>query len=327
MDNTTLNFCQVSLARDLPIIEQNYKNLKEFYNFININIICPSSEIQIFKKNLKFNEFNLFCEDDLISFEEFKNIFMNIKAEETFKKLMNNRLQWYYQQILKLVFTLDFIKKENKKIIIWDSDTIITKEINFFDKNQSIKYGTLFEFHKQYFSTTESIFNKLPNYYISSLTQFISLTVEEAAFLLRILNIDYLDKKDLAIKISNIILKNIIIKHKTYTDSLFSEYELIGISNLLNKGTKQKAIFTLRSGLDGQLTKNQYLIAKIFNIYHVTYEHSHQNINSSDMLNRYLSWFRFVKILFKFYPRFVFKNVIHNIKYYLSKNNDFILNK
>ena len=72
MDNTTLNFCQVSLARDLPIIEQNYKNLKEFYNFININIICPSSEIQIFKKNLKFNEFNFFCEDDLISFEEFK---------------------------------------------------------------------------------------------------------------------------------------------------------------------------------------------------------------------------------------------------------------
>ena len=47
---------------------------------------------------------------------------MNIKAEETFKKLMNNRLQWYYQQILKLVFTLDFIKKENKTLLLQKFD-------------------------------------------------------------------------------------------------------------------------------------------------------------------------------------------------------------
>jgi hypothetical protein len=317
MNNVTLNFCQVSLARDIPIIQQNYKSLKKFYKYININIICPKSELEIFKKNLKFDEFSFFCEDDIITFAKFKTIYEDIKAETSFKYQIYDRLQWYYQQILKITFTIDFIKNKNNKITIWDADTIITKKIKFFDNNYSIKYGTLFEFNKKYFSTVQFILNEMPKYYISSLVQFISLTVDEGIFLLKLFKINQLKKKDLAIKISNIIL-NSVFKHKDYSESLFSEYELIGTSNLLNKKTKQKAIFSLRSGLNGQLTKKQYLIAKLFNVYHVTYEHAHENKNSRDMLNRHLSWFKFFKILFKFYPRFVFKNLVHNIKYYLS---------
>ena len=57
MNNKTLNFCQISLARDIPIILQNYKSLKNFYKDIKINIICPKSELNIFRRNLNFNEF------------------------------------------------------------------------------------------------------------------------------------------------------------------------------------------------------------------------------------------------------------------------------
>ena len=318
MNNETLNFCQVSLARDIPIIQQNYKSLKNFYKNIQINIICPKSEIDTFKKNLNFDELFFFCEEELLSFKKFQDIFHNMDAKPFFKDKMKHRLQWYYQQILKITFTINFIKKNNKEIVIWDADTIITKKINFFENKLSCKYGTLFEHHKPYFLTIECILGYLPKYYISSLVQFVSLTKKECDFFLKLIGINEYQNNDLAIMLSNLILDNIIKKHNIYSGSLFSEYELIGISNLLNNNTKQKAIFSLRSGLNGQLTKIQFLIAKILNVYHVTYEHSHSNINSQGMLSRKQNWFQFIKILFKFYPRFFFKNIIHNIKSFLS---------
>ena len=73
---------------------------------------------------------------------------------------MNNRLQWYYQQILKISFVLKFITNKNEKIIIWDADTILLKKINFFKQNISIKYGTINEFHKEYFLTNECLIGK-----------------------------------------------------------------------------------------------------------------------------------------------------------------------
>ena len=315
MNSKKLSFCQVSLARDIPIIKQNYVSLKEFYKDIEINVICPKSELDIFKKHLNFKEFIFFNEDEILSFKEFNNIFDKIMVHSSFKHKMINRLQWYYQQILKITFVINFINQKKEKIIIWDADTIITKKINFFNNDSSIKYGTLFEHHKPYYLTLKSIFSYLPKYFISSLTQFASMTKNECDFLLRLLKIYDIQNKDLARKLSNIILKNVQESHKTYSSSLFSEYELIGISKILNNKTKQKAIFTLRSGLSGQLTKNQFLIAKIFNVYHVTYEHSHFNNNSRYMLDRNQNWFLFIKLLIKFYPRFFFKNIIHNFKY------------
>ena len=317
MNSKTLTFCQVSLSRDIPIIKQNYDSLKRFYKDIKINVICPKSDLEVFKKNLNFKEFNFFNEEEIISFKEFSNIFDKIFIQSLFKDKMKNRLQWYYQQILKITFVINFIKNENKRIIIWDADTIILKKINFFKNDYSIKYGSLFECHMPYFRTTESIFGYLPKYYISSLTQFISMTKKECDFFLRLLKIEDIYSKDLAITLSNIILSNIFINHKTFSSSLFSEYELIGISNILTNKIKQKAIFTLRSSLSGQLTKNQFLLAKILNTYHVTYEHAHLNTNSKGMLDRNQNWFLFIKILIKFYPRFVFKKIIHNLKYFL----------
>ena len=316
MNSKKLTFCQVSLSRDIPIIKQNYESLKKFYKNIEINVICPKSDLDIFKKHLNFNEFFFFDEEEIISFKEFNNIFEQIMVHSSFKDKMKDRLQWYYQQLLKITFVVNFIKQKKEDIIIWDADTIITKKINFFDNDNSLKYGTLFEYHKPYFSTIKSIFGYLPKYFISSLTQFICITKNECGFLLKLLNIYEVKNNDLAMILSNIILKNIRENHKFYSSSLFSEYELIGISNILNNKTKQKAIFTLRSGLSGQLTKNQFLIAKILNVYHVTYEHSHSNINSKDMLSRNQNWFLFIKVLIKFYPRFIFKNIIHNFKYF-----------
>ena len=316
MNSKKLSFCQVSLARDIPIIKQNYESLKEFYKDIEINVICPKSELDIFKKNLNFKEFVFFDEEEILSFKEFYKVFDKLIAHSYFKDKMSDRLHWYYQQLLKITFVVNYIKQKKEEIIIWDADTIITKKINFFNNLESIKYATLFEYHKPYFLTVKSIFGYLPKYYISSLIQFTSITKNECDFFLRLLKIHNVQNKDMAIKLSSIILKNVNENHEIYSSSLFSEYELIGISKILNNKTKQKAIFTLRSGLSGQLTKNQFLIAKILNVYHITYEHSHSNNNSRDMLKRKQNWFLFIKLLIKFYPRFLIKNIIYNFKYF-----------
>ena len=99
---------------------------------------------------------------------------------------------------------------------------------------------------------------------------------------------------------------------------MFSEYELIGISNLLARKKKQKALFTLRSGLNGMLTSGQILICKLLNVYHITYEHSHPNKNSQGMLDRNQSWLIFINIILKDLIKFKLRNIKHFF-YYLIK--------
>ena len=67
--------------------------------------------------------------------------------------------------------------------------------------------------------------------------------------------------------ISQIVIKSIIEANKVYDGSMFSEYELIGISKILqHKNIKQKIMLTLRSRLDGKLNKNQLNLSKFFNL-------------------------------------------------------------
>ena len=112
------------------------------------------------------------------------------------------------------------------------------------------------------------------------------------------------------------ILKNIFKTHKSYNGSLFSEYELIGMSNYKFKKNKQKALFTLRSNLNGKLTGPQIMLAKLLNVKHITYEHSHLNKNSQGMLGRKQNWISFIVILIKDFIKFNLRNLKHNFNFY-----------
>ena len=320
-----INICQISLARDIPIILENYKSFKKFYTLFEITIICPQKEILEFEEKLHFKEFNIIDEEKIISFEKFNDIFEELSNNIDYQNLFRKRLNWYYQQILKLSYVLNFIKKKKENIIIWDADTVILKKINFFKNEYSIKYGTLFEFHKPYYVTSKSITGDYPKYFISSLIQFTSLSVSEYNFFInKILDFDIFETKEIiSIQLSKIILKNIFNIHKTYNGSLFSEYELIGISNYVFRKTKQKALFTLRRDLDGKLSNSQAFIAKFFNVKHVTYEHTYSNKNSQGMLGRKQRWIQFLKILFKEFVKFNLRNLRHNFNYYYK----YLLNK
>ena len=163
-----LNICQVSLSRDIPIILDNFYSFKKIYRRFKIFIICPNKQINEFKKRLNFEEFNFVPEENIIAFEQFNEIFEKLSNNINYKIEFKKRLSWYYQQILKISFALNFVSLRKKNIIIWDADTIILKKINFFQNHFSIKYGSLFEFHRPYYKTNEGIIGKNPKYFISS---------------------------------------------------------------------------------------------------------------------------------------------------------------
>lgn len=315
-----MNICQVSLARNIPLILENYLEFKKKYHSIKIFIICPKKEILEFKEKCKFKEFNIICEDELISIDDFKKIYKDLNKNINYEKEFLKRINWYYQQILKLSFVIKFIKENKKKIIIWDADTILLRKVNFFNKNISIRYGTFHEFHKPYYVTNQSILKIFPNYFISSLVQFSALTELECDNLLKnILNINEVDSQTSS-KLSKVILQNIFKNVSSldtslpYNTSLFSEYELIGQSNWNINKSKQKLLFSLRFNLTGKLTESQKIFLKILNFKHVTYELSTQE--NIGMLTRTQPWSKLFILIIKIIVKFNYKRIIHNIKYY-----------
>ena len=319
MESQILNICQVSLVRNISLIEKNYLNFSKFYNKFHLYIICPQKDLILFKEKFKNHNITIVNEDDILSFKDFKNIFLNLSKAIKYQKEFENRLGWYYQQMLKITFVIDFIDNKKESIVIWDADTIILRKINFFINFNSNSFASLSEFHKAYYITTKNILGILPSYFVSSLIQFIAVDIENNFNLKNKLN-NYMEKNLFQTSewVSNIIFKSIFESHVEYNGSMFSEYELIGISNLLSKKRKQKALFTLRFGLNGILTDGQLLICKLLNVYHVTYEHSHPNKNSQGMLNRNQSWFIFIKIILKDLIKFNLRNIKHFF-YYLIK--------
>lgn len=318
MRSETLNICQVSLKRDIPLIIENYNNFKKIYKDVKIYIICPSQDFLEFEERLNYEEIKILKEEDLISFNEFNDIFKKLSLEIQYKSEFQKRINWYYQQVLKISFVLKFIDKERKSIIIWDADTIILKKIDFFENDISIMYGNFNEFHKSYFITNKMILKTLSKYYISFLNQFIAISVEDGKLLIQKLLDGQVD--NISQTLSKIILSNIFLAHKEYNGSMFSEYELLGQVRYMSKKQKQKPILFLRFGLNGILTKHQTFLVKFLNFKHVTYEHSHVSENSQNMLSRNQSWLILIKViiknLFKFYLRFL----KHNFLYAKTKN-------
>lgn len=312
MSEPVYNFCQVSLKNNIPIIIENYLKLKNLYKKIKIYVICPKSEVYHFKEKLIFNEIIIIPEEEIISLFEFKNIFQKISKNISYKKNFILRINWYYQQVLKLSFILYFIKVKKENIIIWDADTLILKKLDFFNKNQSIYYGTFNEFHHQYFQTNKEITNKETEFHISFLTQFSSITVNEGETILRLLKFDKIEVNKIAISLSKLILKSIFEAHKTYNGSMFSEYELIGQINYQYNLKKQIPILTLRFGLNGKLTNIQKNIARFLGFKHVTYENNHYKKENQGMLERNQSSIKFLLLILKNLVKFYFKNIKFN---------------
>ena len=317
MNKNRLNICQVSLAGNIPIILKNLKNFEKFYSNVFFYLIVPNKDLQLFRRKIKSKRIQIISENKLIKFKKFKNISNLILKKTDYYNQIQSRLTWYYQQILKLSFIIDFINKHKENIVIWDADTQIINKINFFSRQISIKYGTTSYFHRAYYDTNKTLLKSLPKYYISSLAQFVNLSVIEQKFLKKKLKI-YSLKENLSINITRTIMKAIKDSHKKYNGSMFSEYELVGQSNLLFEYRKQKLISGLRDWLDGVLTNNQIKLLKLLNFKYVAYEHTHPNSFSKNMLKRKQSWSRLIFLILNKISNNLYRGIKHHIKYSIN---------
>ena len=188
---------------------------------------------------------------------------------------------------------MDLMKVNGGKFSQW------IKKIKFFNNDASIRYGTTGEFHKAYYLTNNKILRKLPKYYISSLTQFTSLNYSEAKYLHNKISKNIKKNDKTSIWLTKAIFKSLVSVHKIYNGSMFSEYELIGQSNLLKKYKSQKLISGMRDHLNGKLNFIQKKILLIFGYSYIAYEHTHKNKNSINMLKRKQTNYNFLKILIK----------------------------
>jgi hypothetical protein len=313
--NNNFIVCQVSLANNIPIIKDNYKNFTKIYRNLLFFIICPKNELRVFKKNFSQKNIKIINEDSLLKFKKFEKIYNNFSRNHKNKKEFKIRIKWYYQQILKISFLLTnpYCKKNN--VVLWDADTIILKKINFFKSlKKSINYANVFEYHHPYFICAKKIVKvKIPDNYLSSVNQFISLTTFELKALKKIflspqqkINMPYTIAKKVLITIFNPKLK--------FNYSMFSEYETISLFKIKKDHPSfQKILFFIRYKLSGKLTRVQLFFCKMFNCVHITYEEYSQNGSNKKILNKNQKYFSFFKILFKNFSKFFLRKFKYKI--------------
>jgi len=113
-----------------------------------IFVITSNKNIIVLKKNFpKEKSLIILNEDEIIP---------NIKLIDVASTLRENggkaeRAGWYFQQFLKMSISRHPLI--SKYYLIWDSDTVMLKKINFFNKSSKLIINTSKEFHKPYFQT------------------------------------------------------------------------------------------------------------------------------------------------------------------------------
>ena len=88
LGNKKLNFVSVSLSKNIPVIKENYINLKKFYKNFNLYIVCPSKDLAQFQSELNFSNIQIINEDLFLSKSNFSKIFNKYFSKSNyFKKI------------------------------------------------------------------------------------------------------------------------------------------------------------------------------------------------------------------------------------------------
>jgi len=293
----TINFLQVSLKKNIPIIKKNYFRLKKFYPRIKVKIICSKSEQKVFKNELKYHDIEIISENSILKLSLFKKHFLNSFHNKKFKKEISKRVGWYYQQALKLLFIFFFFnKKKTNKLVLWEADTLILNKIQFFKNNSGVNFGTFFEKNQHYFITILNLFKELPNNYLSGTCQFTAITFKDANTLRKRLNTFQKKRGGDNIWLSKIMGKSISASHNIYSNSLFSEQDLLTINKILNKQTKQEPVLYFRNyNMYALFTNFQISILQFLNFDHLTLDF--YNKMKKKKINLIIFFLRLLKII------------------------------
>ena len=87
MSNFVPILCQVSLENNISLIKENYENFKKIYNSLKVYVVCPKSQIKKFRNKLDYNEIKIINEDQILSFRDFKKMFIKLSEKKLSEKI------------------------------------------------------------------------------------------------------------------------------------------------------------------------------------------------------------------------------------------------
>lgn len=157
----TISLISVSCLRDLPVacyaIEYAYK----FIDFDQCYLIVPDNDCRAFARRLN-PQIHVVAESDFFSH------FNRNKVHDALSEQFKYRTNWYLQQLIKISASRALC--EQGDVLIWDSDTVPLRKLNFQTHSGQIQFYRGKEFHAPYFQSI----NSLLNFEASNTVSFIS---------------------------------------------------------------------------------------------------------------------------------------------------------
>jgi hypothetical protein len=146
----------VTTVKNLESVALSVSNHLNFHGYDKYTIICPEMDIINFKLKLSgLQKIEIISEETILTFAKFSEICSDVAKNCNRKNFNQKRLGWYYQQVLKITHALE---SDADFLVMWDADSIPLSKINFFNGDISLSYGSLIEYHNDYFETISEIF-------------------------------------------------------------------------------------------------------------------------------------------------------------------------
>lgn len=167
----------VVAGEKLGFVRKVLLNLNHHCGFKIFYVICPRNDVEATESRLHDLDFTtIVLNEDLIVNGMTLDIISKYLAIQ-FSGLPNRYLAgWYFQQFLKIGFSR--FANEYKHYLIWDADTFLTKNIEFFEKNVILlTRGN--EFHPDYFATIRQLLPDINPQRYSHISQHIMVNVTD----------------------------------------------------------------------------------------------------------------------------------------------------
>jgi len=133
--------------KDILTFESGIVNIEKYLKFSLIILCVPDEDYSLFVKKFE-NKINIKIKKDSEIIDEKKTNLILSKL----KKNNNQKMYgWYLQQFIKITESAKY--KEDVPILIWDSDTIPLRPLQFINSDKTLNFYVSNEYHEPYFNT------------------------------------------------------------------------------------------------------------------------------------------------------------------------------
>lgn len=135
---------------DLQVLKYSIINIRKYIGSCDINVYVPDIDYDYFLELVIDGNLIIHKDSSLISSSEMKCIIKELS--EYNKQKMTG---WYVQQFIKIKAAAQY--RSEDAVLIWDSDTIPLRPLNFVNTDGSLNYFVSSEYHEPYFKTIKNI--------------------------------------------------------------------------------------------------------------------------------------------------------------------------